>query len=84
MVLQGMTERITEIDVFVIETSTLSSLKHGAEFHDVVHFMHGHGFCVADVLGLARRPLDGATAQIDLMFVPQASDLRADRRWAPA
>jgi FkbM family methyltransferase len=84
MVLQGMTGRMAEIDVLVIETSTLSSLKQGVEIHDIVHFMHGHGFFVADVLGLARRPLDGATAHIDLMFVPQASALRANRRWAAA
>lgn len=84
IVMQGMTGRIAEIDVFVIETSTLSSLKQRVELHDIVHFMHGHGFVVADVLALVRRPLDGATAHIDLMFVPQASALRADRRWAPA
>jgi hypothetical protein len=34
------------------------------------------------VLGLKRRPLDDATAQLDLLFVPQDSSLRADRRWA--
>jgi FkbM family methyltransferase len=84
MVLQGMTGRIAEIDVFVIETSTLSTLKRGVELHDIVHFMHGQGFVVADVLGLVPRPLDGATAHVDLMFLPRGSALRADRRWAPA
>lgn len=84
MVLQGMTNRIAEIDVFVIETSTLSTLNGGIELHDIVHFMHGHGFVVADVLGLVPRPLDGATAHLDLMFLPRESPLRADRRWAPA
>jgi hypothetical protein len=28
------------------------------------------------------RPLDGATGHIDLMFLPEDSILRADRRWA--
>jgi hypothetical protein len=77
-----MTGRIAEIDVFVIETSTLSTLKQGVELHDIVDFMHGHGFVVSDVLGLVPRPLDGATAHIDLMFLPQESVVRADRRWA--
>ena len=27
------------------------------------------------------RPLDGATAQLDLLFLPQNSPMRADRRW---
>jgi FkbM family methyltransferase len=82
LVLQGMTNRITEIDVFVIEASTLSTLKDGVELHDIVHFMHDHGFVVADILGLVPRPLDDATAQIDLMFVARQSALRSDRRWA--
>jgi hypothetical protein len=30
---------------------------------------------------MVRRPLDGATAQLDLLFVPQNSPMRADRRW---
>ena len=84
MVLEGMTGRIAEIDAFVVETSTIATVKGGAELHDVVRFMAGHGFAVADIIGLRRRPLDGAMAQLDLMFVPDASPLRADRRWAKA
>jgi FkbM family methyltransferase len=82
MVLQGMTERLAEIDAVIVEASTLSTLKAGAELHDIVHFMHGQGFVVADVLALVPRPLDGATGHIDLMFLPEDSALRADRRWA--
>jgi hypothetical protein len=44
--------------------------------------MQAHGFVVADILGLKRRPLDGATAQLDLLFLPEVAPLRADRRWA--
>jgi FkbM family methyltransferase len=84
MVLQGMAERIAEIDAFVIEASTLSTLKGGVELHDIVHFLHEHGFVVADVLRLVPRPLDGTTNQIDLMFLPEQSAMRADRRWAGA
>jgi hypothetical protein len=50
--------------------------------HDIVHFMHDHGFVVADIVGMTRRPLDGATAQLDVLFVPNDSPLRRDRRWA--
>jgi FkbM family methyltransferase len=82
MVLKGMTGRLAEIDAFIVETSTLSTLKSGVELHDIVHFLHGHGFVVADVLGLVPRPLDGATGHVDLMFLPEDSVLRADRRWA--
>lgn len=82
MVLKGMTERIADIDAFIIETSTIATVKGGAEVHGVVGFMHHHGFALADVVGLKRRPLDDATAQLDLLFVSENSPLRADRRWA--
>jgi len=84
MVLRGMTGRIAEIDALIVETSTLATVKDGAEVHDVVAFMRDHGFALADVIGLKHRPLDGATAQLDLLFVPDRSPLRADRRWAKA
>jgi hypothetical protein len=82
MVLEGMTGRLGDIDAIVIETSTIASLKGGPEVHDIVQFMHRHGFVMADVLGMARRPLDGATAQLDVLFLPEASPLRRERRWA--
>lgn len=82
MVLRGMTGRLAELDAVIVETSTIATVKGGAEVADVVGFMRAHGFVVADVLGLKRRPLDDATAQLDLLFVPERSRLRADRRWA--
>jgi FkbM family methyltransferase len=82
MVLEGMTGRLDDIDAIVVETSTIASLKGGPEVHDIVHFMHDHGFVMADVLGMARRPLDGATAQLDVLFLPENSPLRRERKWA--
>ena len=81
MVLEGMTGCLDSMDAVIVETSTIASLKGGPELHDIVHFMHGHGFVVADILGMVRRPLDGATAQLDLLFLPRNSPMRADRRW---
>ncbi len=82
MVLEGMTGRLDSIDALIVETSTIASLKGGPEVHDIVHFMHDHGFVVADIVGMARRPLDGATAQLDVLFLPDGSPMRRDRRWA--
>jgi FkbM family methyltransferase len=82
MVLRGMTGRLADLDAVIVETSTIATVKGGAEVADVVGFMNEQGFVVADVLGLKRRPLDGATAQLDLLFVPRNSPLRADRRWS--
>jgi FkbM family methyltransferase len=82
LVLKGMTGRFGDIDAFVVETSTIATVKGGAEMAEIVGFMREAGFVVADIVGMKRRPLDGATAQFDLLFVPDASPLRADRRWA--
>src|SRR6266851_2818815 len=82
MVLAGMTGRLAEIDALVIETSTIATVKGGAEVQDVIGFLGDHGFVLADIIGLRRRPLDGATAQLDLLFVPRESGPRTDRRWA--
>jgi FkbM family methyltransferase len=84
MVLKGMGRRIHDIDVFFVETSTIATVKNGPEFYEVVHFMNGHGFVVFDIAGVRRRPLDGATAQLDVVFVAERSVLRSDRRWAVA
>jgi FkbM family methyltransferase len=83
-VLEGMTGKLDSIDAFVIETSTIATLKGGPEFHEIVQFMHEHGFVVTDVVGMVRRPLDDAMAQLDLLFLPAGSPIRHDRRWAAA
>jgi hypothetical protein len=82
MVLAGMTGRLADIDALVIETSTIATVKGGAEVASVVHFLGEHSFVLADVIGLRRRPLDNATAQLDLLFVPKEAAPRHDRRWA--
>jgi hypothetical protein len=82
MVLRGMSGVLAELDVVIVETSTIATVKGGAEVAAVIAFMTERGFVLADILGLKRRPLDCATAQLDLLFMPEASPLRADRRWA--
>jgi FkbM family methyltransferase len=80
-VLRGMGERLHDLDAVVIETSLIATLDGGPEFRDVFDFFSGNDWIFADVLELRRRPLDGALAQIDAMFVPAGSPLRADKRW---
>ena len=82
MVLAGMTGRLADIDALVIETSTIATVKGGAEVESVVRFLGEHGFALTDIVGLRRRPLDNATAQLDLLFVPKEAAPRSDRRWA--
>ena len=82
MILQGMGQRMKEIDCFVIETSLIATLHDGPEFTDVCSFMASSGFSLFDIIGILRRPLDDALAGVDAVFVPTNSPLRVDRRWA--
>ena len=84
MVLQGMTKRLSDIDYFIIETSTLSQFKEAADFDQICQFMMDHGFVLYDIMGLQRRPLDGALGAIDVAFVRKTCPLRAVPRWGGA
>ena len=81
MVLAGMTGRLADIDALIIETSTIATVKDGAEIAASSASWREHGFVLTDIVGLRRRPLDNATAQLDLLFVPKEAAPRHDRRW---
>jgi len=49
--------------------------------HEVTAFLHQHGFVAYDICGLMRRPLDMALAQVDMLFVPEQSPLRACKHY---
>jgi FkbM family methyltransferase len=82
MVLEGMGARLRELDCFIIETSLIATLRNGPEFADLVAWMKANGLALFDIVGVLRRPLDQAIAQIDAVFVPESSPLRSDHRWA--
>jgi FkbM family methyltransferase len=82
LVLNGMGRRIQDIDAFILETSTIATVKGGPEICEVVQFMKDNGFVIFDIVGMKRRPLDGATAQLDMLFVAEDSFFRSDRRWS--
>lgn len=81
--LRGMGDELRRIDLLVIETSLIATLRDDApEARDVLGFLYERGFVLFDIVGMTRRPLDRALAQIDAVLVPNESPLRADRRWA--
>jgi FkbM family methyltransferase len=81
MVMRGMGTRLDELDVLIVETSTIATLAGGPEAAEVLSFLQRRGFVIFDVLRMLRRPLDHALAQLDLLFVKEDSPLRADHRW---
>ena len=82
LVLQGMAERLADIDAIVIETSAISTIREGPEISQIVAFFAHHDWAVADIMSMTRRPLDGALAQLDILFVPNDLPLRLDKRWS--
>lgn len=80
-VLKGMTGCLGQVDSIIVEVSTLATLIAAPELAEVVGWLDRQGFVLADVLSLLRRPLDQATAQLDLLFVPDDSVVRQDRAW---
>jgi FkbM family methyltransferase len=82
LVLEGMSSRLAEIDAIIIEISTITTLHGGPELSQVVAYFAERDWSLADVMSTTRRPLDGALAQLDLLFVPNDSPLRSDNRWS--
>jgi FkbM family methyltransferase len=83
MVLRGMGTRLRGIEVVIVEVSTIVTLHGGApEAIEVIKFMDEAGFSIYDICGVARRPLDRAMAQTDIVFCRRQSRLRSDKRWS--
>jgi FkbM family methyltransferase len=80
-VIEGAAGLLRQIDVVILETSMVAFREGIPEFADVVIAMQTLGFRVYDLLEGHERALDGALAQVDVAFVPQASPLRADPRF---
>ena len=81
-VLRGIGARIHDIDVIIVETSVIATIKDGPEVADIIAYLDDKGFALHDMVGSTRRPLDNALAQLDLLFVKRESPFRADKRWS--
>jgi FkbM family methyltransferase len=82
-ILKGFEKYLPTVDVIVTEVSLLDIHKGVPLFRDVINFMYDYGFVTYDICSVsARRPLDQALWQTDLIFVKENSALRADKRYA--
>jgi len=81
-VLAGATRVLADTQALVLEVSLLPFFVDGPSLSDVVCAMASLGFSVYDVIGHTYRPVDNALAQVDLVFLPVDSPLRADPRFA--
>ena len=79
-VLKGASALLADAQAVLMEVALIEINKNAPLMTEVVGFMRERGFEVADVLELHRRPLDRATNQVDLIFVPARSPLLSDKR----
>ena len=82
-VLDGVKETFKDTEVIILEVSLFQFYEGGPQFFDVVLYMKEHGFVVYDFFGGNNRPLDGALAQVDTVFVKENGKFRKQHafRW---
>lgn len=82
-VLKGGAKAVANAGAILIELS-LIDINEGAPLLDeCLAYMRTVGFVAYDIFEFHRRPLDGALNQLDILFVPEGSPLRSDKRhWA--
>lgn len=83
-VLAGAGDTLAQTQLVQLETLLFPFYEGAPALAEVVAFMRSAGFVVYDILDLGYRPLDGALAQVDLLFVPETSALRRQREYATA
>ena len=81
-VLDGAASILGRTDMVILEVSFFRFFEGAPQFHEVVAYMNARGFVAYDVFGLAHRPLDGALAQADVVFVPEGSSFRTHHHYA--
>ena len=75
-VLSGASRSLSDAEVVILEVSLFEFVEDGPELHDVVTFMKAKGFVAYDMFGGHTRPLDGALAQVDIVFVKERGVFR--------
>lgn len=80
-VLKGGLQSLTKAGAVLMEVNLIDIHREVPLVSDVVAWMRERAFVAFDVCGMTRRPLDAALWQIDIIFVPEGSRLRLDRRW---
>lgn len=81
-VLSGAFEVLRTTELVLMEVSLFEFTPGAPQFHDVVSWMHDHGFAVADLFEPQNRLLDGALARLDVAFVQANGRFRQDHSYA--
>ena len=80
-VLKGAGNVLGQAEIIIIEVSLF---RFGAGMplaREIIEYLGAHGYELYDVAGFLRRPLDGALAQLDLVFARAGGFLRPNNGW---
>jgi|SRR5215467_12540915 len=75
-VLTGASQTLLNTQVIILEVSLFGLMIGGPQLSDVISQMKSYGFVVYDIYGFTYRPLDGALAQVDMVFVREQGHFR--------
>ena len=81
-VIAGAAETLPQAAAVITEVSFFDFYEGGTAFGELLETMAAASFVVYDIGNLARRPLDGALSQADVLFVPAASPVRSRHIYA--
>ncbi|OQY46051.1 MAG: hypothetical protein B6242_08820 [Anaerolineaceae bacterium 4572_78] len=82
VVLEGAQNVLSNTEVVILEVQLFEFLVGSPQFYDVVSHMREYGFVVYDIFGNYYRPLDGALAAVDVVFVRENRQFRKDHSFA--
>ncbi|MCK5243152.1 FkbM family methyltransferase [bacterium] len=82
LVLEGAAGILSETEVIILEVSFFQFYKNGPQFFDVIAWMKKQGFVAYDIYGGQIRPLDGALAQVDMVFIKENGPFRENHYYA--
>ena len=81
-VLEGAPETLSRSQLVLLEVSLFELNAGGAQLAEVVGWMAGQGWAVADIYNGHLRPLDGQLAQVDIAFARDDGPLRRSHGYA--
>jgi len=84
MCLRGAKESLKHTQLVILELLIIPLYKGAPTLADTMSFMQEQGFRCYDVLSLWHRPLDGALAFGDFVFIKDTHALVSDSRWSAA
>ena len=83
-VLAGAGRSLESTEMVILEVQFFEFLRGAPQFADIVGYMNERGFAAYDCFGSAYRPLDGALASMDVVFVREDGHLRQSHSFATA